>query len=107
MLKAHNSNPALLAAADRPHRMLQGVNFLQRQVSLPPDMSTNLKVRSQRIAYEGLQEAEKASTARAQVRVFSGRDHTHALKAADVCAVVGWSGDLLSSQPYYTALVDT
>jgi spermidine/putrescine-binding protein len=33
----------------------------------------------------------------AQVRVFSGRDHTRALKAGDVCAVVGWSGDLVQA----------
>ena len=30
-----------------------------------------------------------------QVRVFSSREHTRALSASDVWAVVGWSGDLL------------
>ena len=30
-----------------------------------------------------------------QVRVFSSRDHTRALGARDVWAVVGWSGDLI------------
>ncbi|KAK9845493.1 hypothetical protein WJX81_007872 [Elliptochloris bilobata] len=32
---------------------------------------------------------------RQQVRVFSSREHTRALAAGDVWAVVGWSGDLL------------
>ena len=32
---------------------------------------------------------------RRQVRVFSSRDHTRALGAKDVWAVVGWSGDLI------------
>lgn len=30
-----------------------------------------------------------------QVRVFSSREHTRALAAGDVWAVVGWSGDLV------------
>ena len=30
-----------------------------------------------------------------QVRVFSSREHTRALSASDVWAVVGWSGDVI------------
>ena len=30
-----------------------------------------------------------------QVRVFSSREHTRALSASDVWAVVGWSGDII------------
>ena len=37
----------------------------------------------------------KLHTYAAQVRVFSSREHTRALSAGDVFAVVGWSGDLL------------
>lgn len=37
----------------------------------------------------------KVHTYVAQVRVFSSREHTRALSAGDVFAVVGWSGDLL------------
>jgi hypothetical protein len=38
---------------------------------------------------------ERPRPRRAQVRVFSSRDHTRALAAGDAWAAVGWSGDLL------------
>ena len=38
---------------------------------------------------------DRVDCAGCQVRVFSSREHTRALSASDVWAVVGWSGDLL------------